>query len=160
MDPVNRRPRSNDEDSRRQFPQRSQFSSDRRGFSVKQISLINVLVKDQDATIEFYKKLGFVVIEDVPFGPNRWVTVRLPDDKTLSISLNLAESEGDRALVGRQTGSQPLFGLATDDCLGEYRRMKSAGVNFQGEPQVQPYGTGVLLEDLYGNKIYLNQEPS
>ena len=31
---------------------------------------------------------------------------------------------------------------------------------FHGEPQVQPYGTGVLLEDLYGNKIYLNQEPT
>jgi hypothetical protein len=40
-----------------------------------------------------------------------------------------------------------------------FRRMKAAGVHFQGEPQVQPYGTGVLLEDLYGNRIYLNQEP-
>jgi hypothetical protein len=48
----------------------------------------------------------------------------------------------------------------TDDCLGEYRRMKDAGVKFHGEPQAQPYGTGVLLEDLYGNKIYLNQEPT
>jgi len=127
---------------------------------VKQISLLNVLVKDQDAAIEFYKKLGFAVMEDVPFGPNRWVTLRLPDDKTLSISLNVAESETDQALVGKQTGSQPLFGMATDDCLGEYRRLKAAGVHFLGEPQVQPYGTGVLLEDLYGNKIYLNQEPS
>ena len=127
---------------------------------MKQISLLNVLVKDQDAAIEFYKKLGFAVMEDVPFGPKRWVTVRLPDDKTLSISLNLAESETDLALVGKQTGSQPLFALATDDCLGEYRRIKAAGVHFLGEPQVQPYGTGVLLEDLYGNKIYLNQEPS
>jgi hypothetical protein len=99
-------------------------------------------------------------MEDLPFGPKRWVTVRLPEDKTLSISLNLAETGGDLALVGRQAGSQPLFALATDDCLGEYRRMKQAGVHFHSEPQVQPYGTGVLLEDLYGNKIYLNQEPS
>lgn len=127
---------------------------------MKQISLFNVLVKSQDEAIEFYKKLGFAVIEDVPFGPARWVTVRLPEDKTLSISLSYAESETDRALVGKQTGSQPLFGLATDDCLGEYARLKDAGVKFLGEPQVQPYGTGVLLEDLYGNKIYLNQEPS
>jgi hypothetical protein len=50
--------------------------------------------------------------------------------------------------------------MATDDCLGEYARLKAAGVHFLGEPQVQPYGTGVLLEDLYGNKLYLNQEPS
>jgi len=37
--------------------------------------------------------------------------------------------------------------------------MKERGVVFQGEPQSEPWGTGVLLEDLYGNKIYLNQEP-
>jgi hypothetical protein len=38
--------------------------------------------------------------------------------------------------------------------------MKEAGVTFHSEPQVYPYGTGVLLEDLYGNKIYLSQGPS
>jgi hypothetical protein len=49
--------------------------------------------------------------------------------------------------------------METNDCLGDYKRMKSLGVNFLGEPDVRPYGTGVLLEDLYGNKIYMNQEP-
>jgi lactoylglutathione lyase len=126
-----------------------------------QISLLNVLVKDQDSAIEFYtRKLGFVVVEDVPFGPKRWVTIRLPDEKGLSLALNLAESDEDLALVGKQAGSQPLFSIATDDCLREYRRMKDAGVKFLGEPHVQPYGTGVLLEDLYGNKVYMNQEPA
>jgi catechol 2,3-dioxygenase-like lactoylglutathione lyase family enzyme len=128
---------------------------------VKRISLLNLLVKDQDSAIDFFtRKLGFVVVEDVPFGPKRWVTLRLPDDEELRIAVNLAESEADLALVGKQAGSQPLFGIATDDCLREYRQMKEAGVKFHGEPQVQPYGTGVLLEDLYGNKIYLNQEPT
>jgi catechol 2,3-dioxygenase-like lactoylglutathione lyase family enzyme len=127
---------------------------------VKRISLLNVLVKDQDAAIEFYtRKLGFAVVEDLPFGPKRWVTLRLPDNQGLSIALNLAESQEDLALVGKQAGSQPLFAIEIDDCLREYRRMKEAGVKFHGEPAVQPYGTGVMLEDLYGNKIYLNQEP-
>jgi catechol 2,3-dioxygenase-like lactoylglutathione lyase family enzyme len=125
------------------------------------ISLLNLLVKNHDLAIEFYtRKLGFVVAEDLPFGPKRWVTLRLPDDQGPAIALNLAESDGDLALVGKQAGSQPLFGIETDDCLREYRRMKDAGVKFHGEPQVQPYGTGVMLEDLYGNKIYLNEEPS
>jgi catechol 2,3-dioxygenase-like lactoylglutathione lyase family enzyme len=119
-----------------------------------------VLVKDQDSAIDFYtRKLGFVVAEDLPFGPNRWVTLRLPADQTLSIALNLAESEVDLAQVGKQAGSQPLLAIEVDDCLKEYGRMKDAGVKFHGEPQVQPYGTGVTLEDLYGNKIYMNQEP-
>jgi len=127
---------------------------------VKRISLLTVLVKDQDSAIVFYtRKLGFVVAEDLPFGPKRWVTLRLPDDQTLSIALNLAESEVDLAQVGKQAGSQPLLAIEVDDCLKEYGRMKDAGVKFHGEPQVQPYGTGVTLEDLYGNKIYINQEP-
>ena len=127
---------------------------------MKRISLLGVYVKDQDAAIAFYTgKLGFVLAEDVPFGTQRWVTLRLPDDEVTSVSLNLAEKEEDRALVGRQGGSQPLFGIVTDDCVGEYRRMKAAGVRFHGEPKVEPYGTGVTLEDLYGNEIYLNEEP-
>jgi catechol 2,3-dioxygenase-like lactoylglutathione lyase family enzyme len=127
---------------------------------MKRLSLLSVYVKDQDAAIEFYKKLGFIVAEDVPFGTQRWVTLRLPDDEVVSLTLNVAETPEDQALVGKQGGSQPFFGIVTDDCLREYRRMKEAGVKFHGEPQVQPYGTGVTLEDLYGNKIYLNQEPS
>jgi len=127
---------------------------------VKRISLLNVLVKNQDSALDFYtRKLGFSVVEDLPFGPKRWVTLRLPDDQSLLIALNLAELEGDLELVGKQAGSQPLFGIEIDDCLREYGRMREAGVKFHGEPQVQPYGTGVTLEDLYGNKIYLNQEP-
>jgi len=128
---------------------------------MKRLSLLSVYVKDQDAAIEFYtKKLGFVVAEDVPFGPQRWVTLRLPDDEVVSVTLNLPGTDEDWALVGKQGGSAPLFGIVTDDCLREYRRMKEAGVKFHGEPQVQPYGTGVTLEDLYGNKIYMNQEPA
>jgi len=127
---------------------------------MKRISLLSLYVKDQDAAIDFYRKLGFVVAEDVPFGSQRWVTLRLPDDEVASISLNLAETDEDRRLVGKQGGSQPLFGIVTDNCLREYRRMKDAGVQFDGEPKVQPYGTGVTLEDLYGNKIYMNQEPT
>jgi hypothetical protein len=88
------------------------------------------------------------------------VTLRLPDDDVMSVTLKLAETNETRALVGKQGGSQPFFAMLTDDCVREYRRMKDAGVKFHGEPEVQPYGTGVTLEDLYGNKIYMNQEPA
>ena len=36
--------------------------------------------------------------------------------------------------------------------------MKARGVEFDGEPEVRPYGTGVLMKDLYGNKIYINED--
>jgi catechol 2,3-dioxygenase-like lactoylglutathione lyase family enzyme len=126
---------------------------------MNRISLISVFVDDLDRAIEFYRdKLGFLVAEDVPFGTQRWVTLRAPGDETVTLTLKLAEAEADRKLIGKQGGSQPFLGLATDDCMADYRSMKSAGVKFLGEPQVQPYGTGVMLEDPYGNKIYLNQE--
>src|SRR5215831_10462284 len=80
--------------------------------SMKRMSLLNVYVKDQDAAIDFYtSKLGFVLAEDVPFGPQRWVTLRLPEDEVVSVSLTLAETNEERALVGKQGGSKPLFGI-------------------------------------------------
>jgi Domain of unknown function (DUF5655) len=36
--------------------------------------------------------------------------------------------------------------------------MKQLGLTFHGEPTTGPWGTGVLLEDLYGNKIFMSQE--
>src|SRR5262249_15683872 len=111
--------------------------------AMKRLSLLAMYVKDQDAAIEFYtKKLGFTLVEALPFGQERWDTLRLSDDNVVSIALNLAKSDEDRALVGKQGGSQPFFGIETDDCMREYRRMKEAGVKFHGEPKVEPYGTG------------------
>jgi catechol 2,3-dioxygenase-like lactoylglutathione lyase family enzyme len=118
-----------------------------------------VLVKDYDDAIDFYtKKLGFIVAEDVPMGDDRWVTLTLPGNDGCLMALHVARTKEDQALLGRQGGSYPYLGLDSTDCLGEYRRMKSLGVKFQGEPDVRPYGTGVMLEDLYGNKIFMNQE--
>ena len=68
------------------------------------------------------------------------------------------EAEQQRALVGQQGGGLAIFGLATDDCRRDYRAMKARGVVFEGEPKRMPYGTGVLLQDLYGNKLYLNED--
>jgi hypothetical protein len=43
--------------------------------------------------------------------------------------------------------------------LRDYKDLKARGIKFDSEPKVMPYGTGVMMQDLYGNKIYLNQEP-
>jgi catechol 2,3-dioxygenase-like lactoylglutathione lyase family enzyme len=127
---------------------------------MNKLNLISLLVKDYDAAIQFYsQKLGFEVVEDAAFGDERWVTLSLPNNRDVAIALHVAKSSDDQALVGKQGGSFPLFGFETEDCLGDYQRMKALGVVFQGEPQAEAWGTGVLLEDLYGNKIYINQEP-
>jgi len=119
-----------------------------------------LLVMNFDEALDFYtKKLGFVVVEDAPMGDDRWLTITLPGNHHSVIALHEARTEEDKALVGKQMGSYPFLGLDTDDCIGEYKRMKGLGVKFHGEPDVRPYGTGVMLEDLYGNRIFMNQEP-
>jgi catechol 2,3-dioxygenase-like lactoylglutathione lyase family enzyme len=126
---------------------------------MNRIRIVNLLVTDYDAAIAFYThKLGFVVIEDMPFGDSRWVTLALPDHRDVTLALELAQSADDRALVGRQGGSFPLLGLGTSDCFADYERMKTRGVKFHGEPESGPWGTGVKLEDLYGNTIFISQE--
>jgi catechol 2,3-dioxygenase-like lactoylglutathione lyase family enzyme len=122
--------------------------------------IASILVKNFDEALDFYtKKLGFVVAEDFPMGTDRWLTITAPGNQDCVLA-HKARSEADLAMVGKQMGSFPFLGIATDDCLGDYEHMKARGVKFDGEPSVRPYGTGVMLEDLYGNKIFLNQEPA
>jgi len=127
---------------------------------MNKIKIISLLVNDYDAAIQFYtEKLGFELLEDAAFGESRWVTLALPAQKDVTIALELAKTENDKALVGRQGGSFAFLGIDTDDCRRDYDRMKGVDVTFHGEPQGGPWGVGVLFEDLYGNKIFMSQEP-
>jgi catechol 2,3-dioxygenase-like lactoylglutathione lyase family enzyme len=126
---------------------------------MKRVTLVKLLVSNHDEALEFYtKKLGCEVAEDSTMGDYRWLLVRLPDNKEFCINLDVAKTSEQKALVGRQAADLPLFSIDTDDCLSEYRTLKERGVEFDGEPEVHPYGIGVLMKDLYGNKIYLNQD--
>jgi lactoylglutathione lyase len=126
---------------------------------MKRVTLVKLLVSDQDEALEFYTtKLGFEVAEDSNLGGYRWLLVRLPDNTEFCINLDAARTGEQQALVGRQAADLPLFSIETDDCVSQYRALKKRGVEFDGEPEVQPFGTGVLMKDLYGNKIYINQD--
>ena len=124
------------------------------------VKIVSVLVLDQDAAIEFYTgKLGFEMVEDKAFGESRWVTITPSKKQDLTLALELAATDVDKAVVGKQAGSHALLALDTSDCLADYHHMKALGVRFLSEPQSGPWGTGVQFEDLYGNKLFLSQEP-
>lgn len=126
---------------------------------MKRLTLFKVYVSDQEEARRFYvDQLGFEVAEDRLLGDYRWLLVRLPDNEEVSLNLETAKSDEEKALVGRQAARQPLFSLSTDNCMRDYAELKRRGVNLEGEPKVMPYGTGVMMQDLYGNRIYLNQE--
>src|SRR5262249_46144633 len=124
------------------------------------LTVFTLFVNDQDQALRFFvDQLGFVVSEDNRMGDYRWLLVCAPETPDVAINLKLATTADQRALVGRQGGGAPLLALTTDDCGRDFLAMKSRGVTFEGEPQTMPFGTGVMLQDLYGNKMYLNEEP-
>ena len=128
---------------------------------MKKVTVFKVYVSDQEVARRFYvEQLGFEVAEDRRLGEYRWLLVKAPDSQDVCLNLEIARTEEEKALVGRQAAGQPLFSISTDDCLRDYAQMKGRGVTFEAEPKVMPYGTGVMMQDLYGNKIYLNQDPA
>lgn len=127
---------------------------------MNKVTMFKVYVSDQEEARRFYvEQLGFELAEDQMLGDYRWLTIRVPGNQEVSINLEIAKTNEEKALVGRQAATQPLFGISTNDCKRDYVELKRRGVKFEGEPKIMPYGTGVMLLDLYGNKIYLNQNP-
>src|SRR5580765_1745774 len=109
---------------------------------MNRLTIVTLLVLDQDAAIEFYtSKLGFELLEDKAFGESRWVTMALPNHRDVTLAFELAATGEDRALVGKQGGSHAFLAFNTSDCMADYKRMRPLGVRFLGEPQSGPWGT-------------------
>lgn len=127
---------------------------------MRSIPLVKVLVRELDEAVDFYtSKLGLSIREDRTLGNYRWVLIGFEGQVDFALNLDLAVTEAQQGLVGRQAADLPLFSVETDDCLGDYAALSQRGVVFDSPPDVQPYGTGAMMRDLYGNRIYLNQEP-
>ncbi|USN45203.1 MAG: VOC family protein [Candidatus Woesearchaeota archaeon] len=123
---------------------------------ITNVSHITVLVEDQEEALAYYTQtLGFEKKQDQQMETFRWLVVG-PKEKPLGLILMLAETEREKALVGRQTGGRySLFVMATNDCHESYASLKEKGVVFIGEPMQNPWGIAVQFKDLYGNKIDL-----
>ena len=94
------------------------------------IKSICLLVKDYDKTIEFYKKLSFVVKDDVTYGENkekRWVTLKLPKQEiVLSLGI-VGENDPNSKIVGKQAGDYPFCVINCDDIQSTYLDLMSKG---------------------------------
>jgi catechol 2,3-dioxygenase-like lactoylglutathione lyase family enzyme len=113
-----------------------------------------LVVRDYDEAIAFFcGKLHFELLEDTyqPEQDKRWVLVAPPGSTGASILLARASNPEQEAFIGRQTGGRVFLFLGTDDFWRDYNEMRSVGIRFVREPQVAPYGTVAVFEDLYGN---------
>ncbi|MGI8564716.1 MAG: VOC family protein [Candidatus Dormibacter sp.] len=132
---------------------------------LKSLRVSSLYVLDQDQAVDFYVgKLGLKVIDDIPLGYMRWLTVGVPGDGDRSI---LLEKPGPpsmdengaaevRALVtkGRTAGS--LF-FTIDDCQKTYDGLVAKGVEFSEPPTNRGYGIDCGLRDPFGNFIRFSQ---
>jgi uncharacterized glyoxalase superfamily protein PhnB len=135
---------------------------------MNRVTLCKVFVHDQDEALDFYtKKLGSEWPKKASLATTAgcsFACLRISCSfaclkiRSSRLNLDVARSEEQKALIGRQAATAPLLRVETDDCMRGYHKLKARGVEFEGEPETQPYGTGVLLKDLYGNRIYLNQD--
>jgi catechol 2,3-dioxygenase-like lactoylglutathione lyase family enzyme len=132
---------------------------------ITKVSVATVWVLDKDEALDFYvNKLGLEKGSDINQGDYRWLTVRVPGQTGLEISLEEPgppiqdEATGAtlRELITK--GAMGSLVLETDDTVGLFEALKSRGVSdFTQEPTDNFYGTDMGLRDPFGNAIRVLQ---
>jgi predicted enzyme related to lactoylglutathione lyase len=120
---------------------------------IKQIKFVSVPVADQDRALDFYtEKLGFTIITDQPFDEKqRWIELRVPKAETRVV---LFTSEGDKDRIG----SFMNMAYSCNDIEETYKELTNRGVEFDGPPQKQPWGTYAIFKDSEGNRFVISSD--
>ncbi len=122
---------------------------------IKLIKFLGIPVADQDRALAFYtEKLGFKVRTDAPFNDKqRWIELSLPGAQT-GIVLFTPEGQEDRV------GTPVNTSWSVDDIDKTYEELLEKGVEFEGPPEKQGWGSYLLMKDSEGNSIVLSQSKS
>ena len=132
------------------------------------ISTAQLWVHDQDEALAFYtEKLGFQVQSDVTLPEMdgfRWLTVSPPGQEDVAVVLMAIPGppvmdEGTTRQVEElmAKGFAGTVFLTTEDCRGDYERLKALGVEFTEAPEERPYGIDCGFRDPSGNSFRLTQ---
>ena len=135
---------------------------------LNKLTNVNVWVHDQEEALAFYtEKLGMEVREDVTvpeMGNFRWLTVGVPGQDDVALTLMTVPGppvfdEETRAQIKALVAKGVATGLffSTDDVRATYDQLKTRGVEFQSEPEEQPYGIDVGFRDPSGNQMRMAQ---
>ena len=128
---------------------------------IARISVASIYVLDKEEALDFYvHKLGLEKGNDVKQGDYRWLTIRVPNDPGVEISLEQpgaplhdeATAERLRELITKGALGGLVF--ETEDARALYETLKERGVtDFTQEPIDHFYGTDMGLRDPFGNSI-------
>jgi len=115
------------------------------------LKFASIPTRDQQAALDFWtQKMGFRVGTDQPMGPNqRWIELIIPGAETRIV---LFTPEGQEDRIGTFFNGS----FACDSVEYSYDRLKAAGVEFDGPPAKQPWGTFAKFRDPDGNTFVLS----
>jgi predicted enzyme related to lactoylglutathione lyase len=117
---------------------------------ITHIKFVGVPTRDQDRALAFWtEKVGFRVATDSPMGAQRWIELTIHNADT-ALVLFTPEGHEDR-IGGFHNGA-----FACDDVVATHRQMSERGVEFDGPPQKQPWGTFAKFRDPDGNSFVLS----
>jgi len=118
---------------------------------IKQIKFVSIPVRDQKRALDFYtEKLGFTIITDQPFDDKqRWIELRVPKAETRVV---LFTPDGEEKRIGTMMN----MSYECDDLAKTYQELKRRGVEFEGPPKKQPWGTYAMFRDSEGNRFVVS----
>jgi predicted enzyme related to lactoylglutathione lyase len=120
---------------------------------ITHLKFMSIPVADQDRALKFYtEKLGFRIATNQEMAPGkRWIELRLGKAETRLVLFTMDGEEG-------RVGTRMNCSLACDDVEATWRQLSERGVEFDGPPQKQPWGSFVIMRDSEGNRFVLGSD--
>ncbi len=122
---------------------------------IKKIKFVSIPAANQERALRFYtEKLGFTIITDQPFDEKqRWIELRIPKAETRVV---LFTAEGDE----KRIGSMMPMSYSCDDIDSTYNEFVKRGIEFEGPPEKQAWGSYALFKDSEGNRFVISESRS
>jgi catechol 2,3-dioxygenase-like lactoylglutathione lyase family enzyme len=127
----------------------------------------NITVNDVDESLAFYRDaLGLEVLNDVPSGDFRWVTLGSDAQAGLGIVLSVphagrSQADGDALQELLTKGVLPMLVFNSDDLDATFEAVRASGAEVLQEPIDQPWGPrDCAFRDPSGNTVRISQAPA
>jgi predicted enzyme related to lactoylglutathione lyase len=116
---------------------------------ITHVKFVSIPTTDQDRALAFYtERLGFKVVTDQPFGPQRWIELRVGTSDTRFVLFTMDD--------GPLPGSRFPGALECDNVQKTYDALVAKGVAFLSPPKQEPWGTFAVMQDPDGNTFVLS----
>lgn len=123
------------------------------------VARVTLLVDDQQRALDWYRDvLGFEVVHDQEVDGYRYLHVGVPGQPDVGLWL-MPAGDGSQALVGNQTGGEPLLVLYTDDLDTALAHLEQHEVEVW-DVRDDGDSRSLHLRDVAGNVIVVAQVPA